>query len=123
MKKFVIACAVILAGVLSSCGDTNYCYEVTATINVLGTTVSQTFYVWGTSNDLDASMAELDAEMEASGISKDSYTVEYKKTKKRVFKMAPVHHHFEKCGWRETKVVALFSIITLVLCAICYLAL
>jgi len=47
----------------------------------------------------------------------------YKKTKKRVFKMAPVHHHFEKCGWRETKVVALFSIITLVLCAICYLAL
>ena len=52
MKKFVIACAVILAGVLSSCGDTNYCYEVTATINVLGTTVSQTFYVWGTSNDL-----------------------------------------------------------------------
>ena len=82
MKKFVIACAVILAGVLSSCGDTNYCYEVTATINVLGTTVSQTFYVWGTSNDLEASMAELDAEMEASGISKDSYTVEYKKTKK-----------------------------------------
>jgi hypothetical protein len=82
MKKFVIACAVILAGVLSSCGDTNYCYEVTATINVLGTSVSQTFYVWGTSNDLDASMAELDAEMEASGISKDSYTVEYKKTKK-----------------------------------------
>ena len=36
MKKFVIACAIILAGVLSSCGDTNYCYEVTATINVLG---------------------------------------------------------------------------------------
>jgi len=47
----------------------------------------------------------------------------YKKTKKRVFKMAPVHHHFEKCGWKETKVVALFCIITLILCAICYLAL
>ena len=47
----------------------------------------------------------------------------YKKTKKRVFKMAPVHHHFEKCGWKETKVVALFSIITLILCAICYIAL
>ena len=83
MKKFVIACAVILAGVLSSCGDTNYCYEVTATMNVLGTSVSQTFYVWGTSNDLEASMAEFDAEMEASGISKDSYTIEYKKAKKR----------------------------------------
>ena len=82
MKKFVIACAVILAGVLSSCGDTNYCYEVTATINVLGTTVSQTFYVWGTSNDLEASMAEFDAEMESSGISKDSYKIKHKRTKK-----------------------------------------
>lgn len=82
MKKFVIACAIILAGVLSSCGDTNYCYEVTATINVLGTTTSQTFYVWGTSNDLEASMAELDADMEAAGISKDSYKIEYKRANK-----------------------------------------
>ena len=47
----------------------------------------------------------------------------YKKTKKRVFKMAPVHHHFEMCGWKETKVVAVFSLVTLVLCAICYIAL
>ena len=47
----------------------------------------------------------------------------YKKTKKRVFKMAPVHHHFEMCGWKETKVVAVFSLITLTLCAISYLAL
>ena len=47
----------------------------------------------------------------------------YKKTKKRIFKMAPVHHHFEMCGWKETKVVAVFSIITLILCAVCYLAL
>lgn len=47
----------------------------------------------------------------------------YKKTKKRVFKMAPVHHHFEMCGWKETKVVAVFSLITLVLCVISYLAL
>ena len=47
----------------------------------------------------------------------------YKKTKKRVFKMAPVHHHFEKCGWKETKVVAVFSVITLVLCVLCYIAL
>ncbi len=47
----------------------------------------------------------------------------YKKTKKRIFKMAPVHHHFEMCGWKETKVVAVFSIITLILCTICYLAL
>ena len=47
----------------------------------------------------------------------------YKKTKKRVFKMAPVHHHFEMCGWKETKVVAVFSIITLVLCILCYIGL
>ncbi len=47
----------------------------------------------------------------------------FKKTKKRVFKMAPVHLHFEMCGWKETKVVAVFSVITLILCTICYIAL
>ena len=47
----------------------------------------------------------------------------YKKTKKRVFKMAPVHHHFEMCGWKETEVVTVFCLITLILCAICYLGL
>lgn len=35
---------------------------------------------------------------------------------KRIFKMAPIHHHFELCGWSETKVVAVFSIITALLC-------
>jgi phospho-N-acetylmuramoyl-pentapeptide-transferase len=42
----------------------------------------------------------------------------FKKTGKRVFKMAPIHHHFELCGWPETKVVAIFSIVTAVLCLI-----
>ena len=37
---------------------------------------------------------------------------------KRFFKMAPSHHHFELCGWSETRVVAVFSIITAVLCLI-----
>ena len=37
---------------------------------------------------------------------------------KRIFKMAPIHHHFELCGWKETKVVAVFSITTAVLCII-----
>ncbi len=46
----------------------------------------------------------------------------YKKTKKRVFKMAPVHHHFEMCGWRETKVVMVFCAITVLLCVISYFA-
>ena len=34
--------------------------------------------------------------------------------KKRVFKMAPIHHHFEKCGWGEVKVVIVFSVATLI---------
>lgn len=42
---------------------------------------------------------------------------------KRIFKMAPIHHHFELCGWSETRVVAVFSIVTAVLCLIAYLAL
>jgi phospho-N-acetylmuramoyl-pentapeptide-transferase len=37
---------------------------------------------------------------------------------KRIFKMAPIHHHFELCGWPETRVVAVFSIVTAVLCLI-----
>ena len=37
----------------------------------------------------------------------------FKLTGKRVFKMAPIHHHFELCGWKETKVVAFFALITL----------
>ena len=36
--------------------------------------------------------------------------------KKRLFRMAPIHHHFEQCGWSENKVVAVFSAATLVLC-------
>lgn len=35
---------------------------------------------------------------------------------KRIFKMAPFHHHLEKCGWSETRVVALFSVVTTMLC-------
>ena len=41
---------------------------------------------------------------------------------KRVFKMAPIHHHFELCGWSETKVVTVFSIVTLLACVIGVLA-
>lgn len=42
----------------------------------------------------------------------------FKKTGKRVFKMAPLHHHFELSGWRESQILATFSIITLILCII-----
>ena len=53
---------------------------------------------------------------EASVILQVAY---FKKTGgKRLFKMAPIHHHFELCGWSETRVVAVFSIVTAILCLI-----
>ncbi len=41
----------------------------------------------------------------------------FKLTGKRVFKMSPIHHHFEMCGWSEVKIVTVFTSVTLVLCA------
>ena len=42
----------------------------------------------------------------------------YKKTKKRLFLMAPIHHHLEKCGWSEGKIVCTFSLVTLLSAAL-----
>ena len=47
----------------------------------------------------------------------------FKLTGKRIFKMAPIHHHFEMCGWSEIKIVTVSSIITAIMCAVSYLAL
>lgn len=56
---------------------------------------------------------------EASVILQVSY---YKLTHgKRLFKMSPIHHHFERCGWSENKIVAVFSLISAVFCALAYL--
>ena len=41
---------------------------------------------------------------------------------KRIFKMAPLHHHFEMCGWKETKVVAVFTAVSVIGCVIAYFA-
>ena len=41
---------------------------------------------------------------------------------KRIFKMAPIHHHFELCGWSETRIVAVFTIVTVILCMIGFVA-
>ena len=41
----------------------------------------------------------------------------------RVFKMAPIHHHFEQCGWSEIKIVCIFSLVTLVFCTLAFFAL
>ncbi len=40
---------------------------------------------------------------------------------KRIFRMAPLHHHFEMGGWKETKVVAVFSAVSLIFCVLAYL--
>ncbi len=39
---------------------------------------------------------------------------------KRIFKMAPIHHHFEKCGWSEVKIVGVFTLVTVIACALAY---
>ena len=44
----------------------------------------------------------------------------FKKTKKRLFKMSPLHHHFEMCGWKEEKIVFVFSLVTLVFSLVAY---
>ncbi|MDO4677079.1 MAG: phospho-N-acetylmuramoyl-pentapeptide-transferase [Blautia sp.] len=41
---------------------------------------------------------------------------------KRFFKMAPIHHHFELCGWSETRIVAVFSVVTAIMCMIAFMA-
>lgn len=44
----------------------------------------------------------------------------FKLTGKRIFKMSPIHHHFEMCGWREVKIVAVFCAATAIFCIIAY---
>ena len=44
----------------------------------------------------------------------------YQLTGKRIFKMSPIHHHFEMCGMSERKIVAMFTAVTVVLCALMY---
>jgi phospho-N-acetylmuramoyl-pentapeptide-transferase len=49
--------------------------------------------------------------------------ISFKTTGKRIFKMSPIHHHFEMCGWSEVKIVSVFSIVALIFCIIGYFAL
>lgn len=42
---------------------------------------------------------------------------------KRIFKMTPIHHHFELCGWSETRIVTVFTVITIIACAVGFYAL
>jgi phospho-N-acetylmuramoyl-pentapeptide-transferase len=54
----------------------------------------------------------------AEALSDVIQVVSYKKTGRRVFKMAPIHHHFELSGWREAKILLVFCLITLCFCAV-----
>ncbi len=47
----------------------------------------------------------------------------YRLTKKRFFKMSPIHYHFELSGWDESKIVSVFSIVTVVFCFIAFFSL
>ena len=47
----------------------------------------------------------------------------YKLFRKRIFKMAPIHHHFEKCGWSENTIVLVFSAVTVALCTLSWFGL
>jgi len=46
----------------------------------------------------------------------------FKLTGKRIFKMSPIHHHFEMCGWSEVKIVTVFTLVTVALCVIAFFA-
>ena len=48
--------------------------------------------------------------------------ISFKLTGKRIFKMSPIHHHFEMSGWSENKIVLVFSGITVLMCAIGFFA-
>ena len=56
------------------------------------------------------------------GLSVIIQVASFKATGKRVFKMAPIHHHFEMCGWSEKKIVGAASLITLVMCVVSVIA-
>ena len=40
---------------------------------------------------------------------------------KRIFKMSPIHHHFEMCGWKEVKIVLVFSAVSVVMCVLAWI--
>lgn len=83
MKKFIVACAVVLsAGLFASCGDTKYCYEITATATVLGTQISESSYAFVTSNEIKAAEADLKALLVRMGASEDAIKLSSKRVNK-----------------------------------------
>lgn len=82
MKKIIIASAVLLAGIFTSCGNTNYCYEITASYKLFGQEISTTHYVWGTSNELDIELDNIKTELEKIDLPEGTYEITYQRANK-----------------------------------------
>lgn len=83
MKKMVIACAILMAGIFTSCGDTNFCYEITTKFTVFGLESSITTVEWITSNELDARIDEIQKDIiEEYGLNEETVVVTYQKLNK-----------------------------------------
>jgi hypothetical protein len=87
MKKFIFASAITLATILTSCGDTQYCYLVEEHYPICGKTVIRQTEVWATANELDAIIADMKAALEVAGVPSDLIKITYKKN----------HHSQEDC--------------------------
>lgn len=84
MKKFAIACVAVLATAMSltSCGDTNYCYEITAKAKVLGMEASYPYYEWCTSNELDTRKEAIKQSLLKLGADENTISITAKRTNK-----------------------------------------
>ena len=81
MKKLFVACAIVLsAGLFSSCGDTNYCYEITTTYTILGQQLSSTTRAWCTKNEIKSYEASAKEAAVKLGASEDAVKVSSKLT-------------------------------------------
>ena len=84
MKKFAIACVAVLATAMSltSCGDTNYCYEITAKAKVLGMEASYPYYEGCTSNELDTRKEAIKQSLLKLGADENTISITAKRTNK-----------------------------------------
>ena len=63
---------------------------------------------------------ELDEQIQKYAIGWDISRISKLAHGKRIFKMAPLHHHFEMCGWNEKKIVAVFTVVSALMCLLAY---
>lgn len=77
MKKVFVACAVVAAMALTSCGDTQKCYEISTTVTIHGVETTTVSYVYGTSNDLDLAVANIKKVESLAGVPEDAVKIKY----------------------------------------------